>query len=111
MDAIRQAAILNIKARNVPDKTLDAELGSGYGIFAGRKTQTAVLRFTPERARWVTREQWHPKQKGYEKDGAYILEIPYSDDTELILDILRYGPDVKVLAPNSLRDKVMRLLH
>ncbi|MHB1530372.1 MAG: helix-turn-helix transcriptional regulator [Acidiferrobacteraceae bacterium] len=111
VDAIRQAAILNTKARNVPDKTLDAELGSGYGIFAGRKTQTAVLRFTLERARWITGEQWHPKQKGYEHDGAYILEVPYSHDTELVLDILRYGPDVEVLAPNSLRDKVMRLLH
>ena len=111
VDAIRQAAALNTKARNVPDKTLDAELGSGYGIFAGRKTQWARLRFTLERARWITRELWHPKQKGYEQDGAYMLEVPYSHDAELILDILRYGPDVEVLAPNSLRDKVIRLLH
>ncbi len=111
VDAIRQATMLNTKARNVPDKTLDAELGSGYGIFAGRKTQWARLRFTLERARWITRELWHPKQKGYEQDGAYILEVPYSHDTELILDILRYGPDVEVLAPKSLRDNVMRLLH
>ena len=103
VDSIRRAALIDTKARNVPDKTLDTELGNGYGIFAGRKTQTAVLRFTPERARWIAHEQWHPKQKGYEKDGAYILEVPYSDDTELILDILRYGPDVEVIAPASLR--------
>jgi predicted DNA-binding transcriptional regulator YafY len=111
MDTIRGATILDTKARNIPDKTLDVELGSGYGIFAGRKTQTAVLRFTPERARWIAREQWHPRQKGYEKDGAYILEVPYSDDTELILDILRYGPDVEVLVPASLRREVTERLR
>jgi predicted DNA-binding transcriptional regulator YafY len=107
VDSIRRAALLDAKARNVPEKILDAELGNGYGIFAGRKTQTAVLRFTPERARWVANEQWHPKQKGYEKDGCYFLEVPYSNDKELIMDILRHGPDVEVLAPKSLRDKVL----
>jgi predicted DNA-binding transcriptional regulator YafY len=111
VDSIRRATLLDAKARNVPDKMLDAELGSGYGIFAGRKTQTAVLRFTPERARWVANELWHPKQKGYEKDGAYILEVPYSDDTELTLDILRYGPDVEVLTPTQLRRKVAERLR
>ncbi len=111
VDSIRRATLLDAKARNVPDKTLDAELGSGYGIFAGRKIQTAVLRFTPERARWVAHEQWHPRQKGYEKDGTYILEVPYSDDTELILDILRYGPDVEVIAPASLRREVAERLR
>lgn len=110
VDAVRQPVILNLKARDVADTALDAELGSGYGIFSGRKTQTAVLRFTPERARWVTREQWHPKQKGYEQGGAYILEVPYSDDRELLMDILKYGADVEVIAPKSLRDNVIRLL-
>ena len=112
MDTIRRAAITGGKARTIPEKRLDAELGSGYGIFAGRKTQTAVLRFTPERARWVANEQWHPKQKSrFEKD-YYILEIPYSDDRELLMDILKYGPDVEVLAPENLRNKVReRLLH
>ena len=103
VDSIRHATLLDSKAHNVPDKTLDTELGNGYGIFAGRKTQTAVLRFTPERARWIASEQWHPKQKGYNKNGAYILEVPYSDDRELIMDILKYGPDVEVIAPASLR--------
>ncbi len=112
VDSIRRDAPLNNKARNVPDKTLDTELGNGYGFFAGRKTQTAVLRFTPERARWITSEQWHPKQRGWFKDSDYLLEIPYSDDRELLMDILKYGPDVEVLAPKNLRNKAReQLLH
>jgi predicted DNA-binding transcriptional regulator YafY len=66
-----------------------------------------VLRFSPERARWVAEECWHPKQKGHYENGHYILEIPYSDDRELVLDILKHGPEVEVLRPKSLRKKVL----
>ncbi len=107
VDAISAVLLLPAKARNVAGKTLDAELGSGYGIFAGRKTRKAVLRFTAERARWVSGETWHPEQRSrVDKQGRYILTVPYSDDTELVMDVLRYGPDVEVLRPASLREKV-----
>lgn len=110
VDSIRKVTPLDKKARNITDKKLDAELGSGYGIFAGHKIQTAVLRFTPERARWVANEQWHPRQNGRFEGVCYILEIPYSDDRELLMDILKYGPDVEVLAPEALRVKVLGYL-
>ena len=111
VDAIRSVKVSDKKARNIPDKILDAELGTGYGIFAGRKTRTAKLRFTPQRARWVATEQWHPNQKGTFEDGHYILEIPYSDDRELLMDILKHGADVEVLAPKALRTKVRESLR
>ncbi len=112
LDAVRRAEILEKPARNVPDKTLDAVLGAGYGIFSGRKLTWAKLRFTPERARWVAGEQWHPKQKSrYEADGSYVLSIPYSDDRELVMDILRYGADVQVLSPEPLKARVVREMH
>jgi len=112
VDGIRKAIILNQRARNVPARRLDAELGSGYGIFAGRRTRRARLRFTPERARWVADEQWHPKQKGrFQKDGGYVLELPMSDHRELLMDILRHGPHVEVLAPASLRAAVIDAVH
>ncbi len=111
VDVIREVAPLNRKARDVAERTLDAELGVGYGIFAGKKTRKAVLRFTPERAKWVAREEWHPEQESrFDEQGRYILTVPYSDDTELIMDILRYGPDVEVLKPTGLRVKVRERL-
>jgi len=107
VDAIRDADPLKKKARDIPDHALDTELGAGYGIFAGRRTQKAMLRFTAERARWVAREVWHPEQKGYfDEKGCYVLAFEYSNDTELVMDILRYGPDVEVLKPLSLRQKL-----
>lgn len=107
MPSIRQATLLEKPARNVPDKKLDAVLGSSYGIFAGRHTAWAKLEFTPERARWVSAENWHPQQKSrFDKNGNYHLAIPYSDDRELIMDILKYGGDVEVISPLSLRKRV-----
>jgi predicted DNA-binding transcriptional regulator YafY len=106
LDGIRHAEILEDQARDVPDKTLDAVLGAGYGIFSGSKVQWARLRFSPVRARWVALEQWHPRQRGkLAKDGSYELEIPFADDRELLMDISRHVPEVEVLAPPALRQK------
>jgi len=111
MDALDQVNLLEKVAVSIDEQDLVAELESGYGIFAGPNHETARLRFTPFRARWVSREIWHPNQKGkFEDDGSYVLSIPYSDDRELILDILRQGPSVTVLAPQILRDRVKQNL-
>ena len=83
----------------------------GYGIFAGKPKAWAQLRFTPERARWVAGEQWHPQQESRTlDDGSYELSVPYSDDRELVGDILRYGPDVQVLGPKILRQRIQQRL-
>ena len=82
-------------------------LGAGYGIFAGREVQWAELRFSPDRARWVAAETWHPNQKGrFDADGHWLLDLPYADPRELVMDILRHVPEVEVLGPVGLREAV-----
>ena len=111
MDRISKAEMLAPKARSVAEKTLNEVLASSYGIFSGKADKRAVLRFTPKQARWVASEQWHPQQVSqFDKDGSYLLEIPYSNDGELIMDILKYGPDVEVVSPAELRKSVKRRL-
>ncbi|MSQ92660.1 MAG: WYL domain-containing protein [Gammaproteobacteria bacterium] len=111
VDAIKSALVVEQPAREVADENLDRVLGAGYGIFSGAETQTAVLRFTPERARWVADEVWHSRQVGrIEADGSYVLELPYSQEPELVMDLLRYGAGVCVLAPETLRATVAREL-
>ena len=112
VDAIREAVLKETPAKEVRDAELDEYLGSGYGIFAGRKVEWATLKFTPEAARWVSAQNWHPKQRArVEKDGAYILEIPYAEDRELVMEILKYGADVEVLEPPALRRRVAAALR
>ena len=107
VDAIRAAELREARAKEIPKAELDEHLGSGYGIFAGRKVAWAKLRFTPEAARWVSAQDWHPKQRAkQEADGSYTLEIPYAEDRELLMEILKYGPDVQVLEPADLRARV-----
>lgn len=111
VDAIKTVKTLDGAARDIPESELDAALGSGYGIFAGAQVQWATLVFTPERARWVAAEHWHPEQQGRFLDGgSYQLRLPYSNDPELIMDILKYGPDCEVVGPKALREKVVGLL-
>lgn len=107
VDSIRAARVLDAAAREVADAELDRVLRAGYGIFAGAATDVAVLRFSAARGRWVADEAWHSQQVGrIEADGRYVLELPYSQAPELVMDILRYGADVEVLAPPALRAQV-----
>lgn len=112
LDSIGEATVLREPAQDLNLRELEDRLGSGYGIFAGKPAHTAVLRFRPPSALWVRRESWHPKQKVTgEPNGDVVLEIPYADSREMLMDILRYGADVVVEAPDSLRDAVASALR
>lgn len=107
VDAIQHVEILDKLADDIDESNLNDELGSGYGIFAGKDVLWARLRFSQNRAKWVAKERWHPQQQNqYMPDGSYELMIPYSNEIELIMDILKHGSDVKVLEPEELRDAV-----
>jgi predicted DNA-binding transcriptional regulator YafY len=112
VDAIRSAHALSAAAIEIPAARLDAVLGSGYGIFSGEAVSWARLRFTAERSRWVSAEQWHPEQRAWqEADGTFVLEIPYSDPRELLMDVLRHGAEVEVLEPAALRNLVQQTIE
>jgi predicted DNA-binding transcriptional regulator YafY len=103
LDAIREAAPAEQRAKDVALKTIEAELDAGYGAFSGSKVQWACLRFTPEAAQWVRHEQWHAQQQvTVHSDGSLSMKLPYADATELTMDILRHGSNVKVEAPAGL---------
>ena len=90
-----------------PSDHVAAELDSSYGIFTGKADKVAVLRFNELAARWVAEEEWHPGVRSEpQSDGGVILRIPYKHETELVMDILRHGPNVEVLGPASLRQSV-----
>jgi predicted DNA-binding transcriptional regulator YafY len=114
LDAIREAELVESpRAKEVALKTIEAELDGGYGVFSGAqvKTQWATLEFTPEAAQWVRHEQWHPHQEHkLHGDGALTLRVPYADATELAMDILRHGDQVRVVAPTALASAVKQTL-
>jgi proteasome accessory factor C len=111
IDRMSNALEQNESARAVPESELDEHFGGAFGIFGGRPDKKAVLLFTAERARWVADEVWHPKKSArYLEDGSYELSVPYRDSRELVMEILRHGPHVKVIAPETLSQEVAKQL-
>lgn len=111
VDAIKNAKLLEKPAVTLGDTALQDFFEQSYGIFNGTPKHVAKLRFTPFRSQWVSKEVWHPNQRGqYLPDGSYELDIPYGEDQELIQDILKNGNDVEVIAPAELKEKVLSSL-
>ena len=62
--------------------------------------------------RGVSREPWHPAQQGHWlDDGRYELKLPFTDETELLMAVLRQGGQVEVLSPATLRTLVGQRLR
>lgn len=111
LDRITDAVVRKEPIQPYDAASLNHYLEANLGIFGGPTHSWAVLRFTAARARWVADECWHPQQKSRWVDGDYELSIPYADPRELILEILKYGPDVEVIAPADLRQEVITRLQ
>jgi proteasome accessory factor C len=63
------------------------------------------------RAGWLTNAGIHSKSWQLLTDGRYELRVPYHDARELVMDILKYGPDVQVVEPPALRTQVAERLR
>ncbi len=118
--ALRSFAIDRVKEPRVSDQVaedraeteLDTHLSSSYGIFSGAAKAWATIRFSKHAARWVADEHWHSKQQGQHlQNGGFELRVPYSSSKELLMDVLRYGPDAEVIEPASLRNEARILLQ
>ena len=111
LDSVISAKIVQAAAQEMPQTELDAAMNDSYGIFNGPARAWAVLQFSESRSRWVRDECWHPQQRQRTNpQGGIVLEVPYGDDRELVLDVLRHGAHVEVIEPAELRNAVTQEL-
>lgn len=102
------ATVIEEGACAVDAAEVDALFNRSYGIFGGEPIATAELHFAATAAPWVQSVEWHPDQQmQIAADGSIHLSLPYSDDRELLRDILRFGRDVEVIAPPELRQRIV----
>jgi predicted DNA-binding transcriptional regulator YafY len=112
LDRIRDAELLDEVALDRDTTELDAHLASSYGIFSGPPKAWATIRFSSHAARWVADEHWHSQQQGqWLPDGRFELRVPYSNSRELLMDVLKYGPDAEVVSPVPLREEMKIMLQ
>jgi predicted DNA-binding transcriptional regulator YafY len=111
LDSIEHAVLTEARAKDVSLSLLDQQLGRGYGIYRGQHLQTATLVFSQQAARWVRFEVWHEDQHTRDlPDGRFELKVPYSQSTEIEMDILRHGEQVEVMGPPALRRAIAQRL-
>ena len=97
LDAIQEATLLPDAALDIEVAEVEREMDRGYGAYAGAAPMWVTLLFSPQAAQWVGREQWHPDQQGrWCPDGSYELRVPYTDATEIAMDVMRHGGDVRI---------------
>jgi len=112
VDRIEQPRLLDEAAGDEDPQAHDHHLRASFGIFTGSAAAWAVLRFSAYAARWVAAETWHPEQRDCNHDdGSLTRWLPYHREEELLMDLMRWGPEVEVLAPASLRRQITRRLQ
>ena len=90
-----------------PESTWRPLLQNAFGLFHGDETTPVTLRFTPFRARWIRKQQWHPHQILNElPSGGVDLTLPAADFREIKMHILQFGADCEVITPQALRDEI-----
>ncbi len=115
-EGLRSFALERIEVMGSPDESayeldesdLNSHYAESYGIFSGPAEHQAEIRFSPFVANWVADEIWHSRQQStVEPDGSLLLSLPFGRSEELIMDLMRYGGNVEVLAPDFLRDALI----
>ena len=83
-----------------------------FGIVGGEEMIKVRLLFEPKLAVYVTERQWHPSQEFRTRpDGRVEMRMETRGRKELVRWVLSWMPDVKVLAPKSLRDRIVEKLR
>ena len=93
-----------------PDDYHPAKYTDGtFGLLDGEETDVALRLLSAETEAYVSCRIVHPTQR-LERgaDGRLVLRMRVRGTTELVHWILGYGPYLKVLRPESLRDEVAR---
>lgn len=114
LECITNCCVTGNTFKKIPSAELDAHFQPTYGIFSGEHKAEAVLLFAPTIARRVKDEEWHPDQKiQLLEDDSLEMRLPFNPHKpqELIKDILSYGDEVRVLAPDKLREKITEKLR
>jgi proteasome accessory factor B len=82
-------------------------LDESFGIVSGEEVFRVRLLFSKKIATYIRERVWHPSQEIIErKSGDVELRFETAGWKELVRWILSWQPDVKVLSPKKLRERI-----
>jgi predicted DNA-binding transcriptional regulator YafY len=83
-------------------------LDKAFGIVRGDKTMKVRLLFSRNVAAYIRERVWHSSQKMVERrNGGLEVRFETAGWKELVRWVLSWQPDVKVLAPVKLKQRVL----
>jgi predicted DNA-binding transcriptional regulator YafY len=122
-DAVRQAILmfnvdrmaecqLTETTYTVPSEfDVTTYVGQTWGVLRGSDgpVERVAARFDADAANWVRHQSWHPSQAASEHaDGGLTLFFECVVTNELVRWLLSFGGRVRVEAPASLRDELVK---
>ena len=106
VERIRSLTITNHPCQMPLEFDLEAYMRDALVIMRGKPIEVELLFDRPTTA-WVKDHQWHTSQRlTISKDGRLTMMLRVADARELVGWILHFGSGVRVIRPESLRDKV-----
>ncbi|MDX2194197.1 MAG: WYL domain-containing protein [Gemmatimonadales bacterium] len=84
---------------------LESRLHDGAAFFAVA-ARVLRVRYAPAVAGWIAERLGRPR----DDDGALVVEHPMADPDWAVRHVLQYGPDVRVLEPDTVRAEAVRRL-
>jgi predicted DNA-binding transcriptional regulator YafY len=94
-----------------PDFSPETFARQAFGITGGEEPLKVRLLFEPKLVVYITERQWHSTQEfRVRADGRVEMRLETTGRKELIRWVLSWMPDVKVLAPKSLHDRIVEKL-
>ena len=82
--------------------------GTAFGLIDDGELRRLELLFDKEVAHLIRERIWHPEQQIEEKkDGSLVLRFNASGDKEILAWLYSFVPYVRVVGPESLREKFL----
>ncbi|AKJ65642.1 helix-turn-helix transcriptional regulator [Kiritimatiella glycovorans] len=102
----------NCRCARAAEFSPEAYARQAFGIVGGEEPIRVRLLFEPKLAVYITERQWHPTQEfRTRRDGRVEMRLETTGRKELVRWVLSWMPDVKVLAPKSLRARIAEKLR
>jgi len=107
VDRIRSLTITNHPCQLPLNFDLEAYVQDALVVMRGEQIEVELL-FDRKTTAWARDRIWHPSQVAViGKDGCLNLVLHVADTPELAGWILSFGPGVRVIRPETLREKIL----
>jgi len=115
LDRMSKLSVTTAKYQYPENFSFEKHFENYYGItvLSDTKPEEVVLLFEPHQAEYVRTFPLHHSQiieKEEDKEGRMLIRLNLCITYEFIMEILSYGPDVKVLKPDYLAQGIVNML-